>query len=370
MKSKKLAKDILALADIKIDGNRPWDIKVHNDKFYDRVMSRGSLGLGESYMDGWWDCDQMDELFAHILKARLDMKIRNNWRLALRVTQAVIFNMQNLRRARKVGEVHYDTGNDLYQKMLDKRMTYTCGYWKDATNLDDAQEAKYDLACRKIGLKAGDKILDIGGGWGSFARFAAKKYGAETIAITISKEQTELGKKLCEGLPIEIRFQDYREVNETFDHIVSFGMIEHVGCKNYREYMRIIHKNLKDDGFFLLHTIGGNRSVRATDAWISKYIFPNSMLPSIKQLATSFEGLFVMEDWHNFSAHYDKTLMAWFANFDRAWPELKEKYGDRFYRMWKYYLLACAGSFRARRNQLWQIVLSKHGVLGGYESVR
>lgn len=214
-------------------------------------------------------------------------------------------------------------------------------------------------------------MLDIGGGWGSFGKFAAEKYGAQTMAITVSKNQVELGRKLCQGLPVEIRLQDYREVNDgPYDHIVSFGMFEHVGSRNYRTYMEVVRRNLKDGGLFLLHTIGGNRSVRVTDPWISKYIFPNSMLPSIKQIGAAIEGLFVMEDWHNFGAHYDKTLMAWYANFERAWPALKEKHGERFYRMWKFYLLASAGTFRSRRNQLWQIVLSPNGVLGGYKSIR
>ena len=254
--------------------------------------------------------------------------------------------------------------------MLDKRLTYTCGYWRTANNLDEAQEAKLDLVCRKLGLKSGQSVLDIGGGWGSFAKFAAEKYGAKVTVVTVSKEQVELGQKLCAGWPVTFLLQDYREVKGKFDQIVSLGMIEHVGYKNYRTYMEVAERCLAADGLFLLHTIGGNESAKSTEPWIAKYIFPNSMLPSIKQLGQSIEGLFVMEDWENFSAYYEPTLMAWFANFDRHWPELKDKYGDRFYRLWKYYLLSCAGSFRARKNQLWQIVLSKQGVPGGYKSIR
>jgi len=237
-------------------------------------------------------------------------------------------------------------------------------------NLDEAQEAKLDLVCRKLKLKRGQKVLDIGCGWGSFARFAAEKYKVKVVGITISKEQVDLGRGLCKGLPVEIRLQDYREVDEKFDHVVSLGMFEHVGYKNYRAYMNVVNRCLKDDGMFLLHTIGGNTSVKSFDPWIGKYIFPNSMLPSIKQIAQAAEGLFVMEDWHNFGADYDKTLMAWWRNFEKAWPSLKRKYDDRFYRMWRFYLLACAGTFRARKNQLWQVVFSKRGILGGYDAVR
>jgi len=284
--------------------------------------------------------------------------------------KAKMVNLQTPSRAFKVGEQHYDVGNDLYAAMLDKRLVYTCGYWKAAQTLDEAQEAKLDLVCRKLGLKAGQRVLDIGCGWGSFAKFAAEKYGVHVVGVTISKEQIALGQKLCEGLPVELRFQDYRDVNEQFDHIVSLGMFEHVGIKNYRTYMEVAARCLKDDGLLLLHTIGNNTSNTAGDAWISKYIFPNSILPSAAQITKAYEDIFVMEDWHNFGAYYDLTLMAWFQNIDRAWPQLKDKYNDRFYRMWKYYLLSCAGSFRARRIQLWQIVLSKKGVPGGYQPIR
>jgi cyclopropane-fatty-acyl-phospholipid synthase len=278
--------------------------------------------------------------------------------------------MQSVRKAFEVGEKHYDIGNDLYSRMLDKRMVYTCGYWKEAQNLDQAQEAKLDLVCRKIGLKPGQKVLDIGCGWGSFAKFAAEKYNAKVVGVTISKEQAEFASKLCNGLDVEIRIQDYRSVNEQFDHIVSLGMFEHVGYKNYKTFMRTAHKCLKDGGLFLLHTIGGNESVVSTDPWVHKYIFPNGMLPSIKQIGESIENLFVMEDWHNFGTYYDKTLQAWYENFKAHWNEISDKYNERFYRMWTYYLLMSAGAFRARSTQLWQIVLSKDGVSGGYKSIR
>ncbi|MEX0918474.1 MAG: cyclopropane fatty acyl phospholipid synthase [Candidatus Paceibacterota bacterium] len=372
--AQKIVKKILAEADIKINGDRPQDLQVKNEKLFSRVLAGGSLALGESYMDGWWDAKELDEFFNKVLSADLGRKIVPSLQLLSEVIKSRILNPQRKSKAFEIGEQHYDVGNDLYSKMLDGRMTYTCGYWKDldqvSENLDKAQEAKLDLVCRKIGLKKGDRVLDIGCGWGSFAKFAAEKYGAEVVGITISKEQIELGREMCKGLPVDLWLMDYRDVKEEFDHIVSLGMFEHVGQKNYREYMEIAHKCLKDGGFFLLHTIGGNRSVISADPWIGKYIFTNSMLPSIKQVGESTEGLFIMEDWHNFSFYYYPTLLAWFHNFEKAWPNLKDKYGDRFYRMWKYYLMASAGSFKSRKNQLWQVVLSKNGVPGGYQSVR
>lgn len=369
---KEKAQKILASADVQINGNRSWDIIVHDERFYRRALLGGSLGLGESYMDGWWDCRQLDEFIFKIMAAKLSNKVKGSSDLVLYLASRVV-NNQTKRKAFEVGRKHYDIGNDLYMAMLGGRMAYTCGYWSGnpgVTSLDEAQEAKLDLVCRKLDLRAGQKILDIGCGWGSFAKFAAEKYGVSVVGITISKEQAALATKLCRGLQVEIRVQDYRDVREKFDHIVSLGMFEHVGYKNYRTYMEIVSGLLNDGGLFLLHTIGGNHSASGTDPWIDKYIFPNGMLPSIKQIGVSIENIFVMEDWHNFGVDYDKTLMVWEENFKKNWDSFKINYSERFYRMWNYYLLSCAGSFRSRHNQLWQIVLSKNGVPGGYESVR
>ncbi|OGG78477.1 cyclopropane-fatty-acyl-phospholipid synthase [Candidatus Kaiserbacteria bacterium RIFCSPLOWO2_01_FULL_52_12b] len=362
--------NLLKKADVTIGGNRPQDITVHDECLFNRVIRYGTLGLGESYMDGWWDANALDVFIHRVLTARLDRAVESNIASFFMFVKSVLFNRQSRSHSFEVGEAHYDLGNDLYEAMLDKRMVYTCGYWKYATTLDEAQEAKLNLVCKKISLKRGDRILDIGCGWGSFAKYAAEKYGASVIGITVSVEQAALARELCKGLSVEIRVQDYREVREQFDHIVSLGMFEHVGYKNYRNYFDMARRCLKDDGLFLLHTLGGNNSVRSGELWMEKYIFPNGMLPSIAQIGKTIERVFVMEDWHNFGIDYDKTLLAWFKNFDAAWPKLREKYGDRFYRMWKYYLLSCAGAARAREMQLWQIVLSKNGVPGGYRPVR
>ncbi len=360
---------LLHLADIQINGTRAWDIQIHDDRVFARTLAQGSLGFGEAYMDGWWDSDALDQMLTHIFHANIQDRIKPLQAL-LPALYARLLNPQRKSKAFEIGERHYDVGNDLYQRMLDKRMVYTCGYWKEAQTLDEAQEAKLDLVCRKIGLQKGMRVLDIGCGWGSFAKFAAEKYGAQVVGITVSKKQIALGQKMCAGLPVELRYQDYRDVTGEFDRVVSLGMFEHVGYRNYTTYMEVVHRVLPDHGIFLLHTIGGNRSVHATDPWIEKYIFPNSMLPSIAQIASSIKGLFVMEDWHNFGTDYDKTLQQWHANFERAWPDLKEKYVERFARMWRFYLLSSAATFRSRRNQLWQIVLSKGGLIDGYQSIR
>ena len=337
MFAKQTIEQLLKYANIALNGSEPWDIQVHNEQLYKRVISGGSLAFGESYMEGWWTSDQLDETIARIHKANLTKKIGISPALVWLYISSFLTNTQNEKRAKIVGEQHYDLGNDLYEAMLDKRMVYTCGYWKNATNLDEAQEAKLDLICKKIGLKKGMTVLDIGCGWGSFAKFAAEKYGAVVTGITVSKEQIEFAKKQTEGLPVTFELKDYRCITGKYDRVVSIGMIEHVGYKNYRTYMKIVHRVLSEAGIFLLHTIGTNVSVKHTDPWIEKYIFPNGMLPSASQLTKAYEKLFVMEDWHNFGTDYDKTLMAWFNNFDSAWESLKNNYENRlngkFYNM-------------------------------------
>lgn len=356
-------------ADIRIDGDRPWDIQVHNNDFYSRLLAQGSLGLGESYMESWWDCEQLDAFFYRLLLADLDHKVTGIMRIWSHV-KSRLFNLQKPARAYEIGYKHYDIGNDLFENMLDDHMMYSCGYWRQADNLNQAQIDKLNLIFKKIDLQPGMRVLDIGCGWGGAARFAARRYGVEVVGLTVSQAQQSYAKKLCQGLPVDIRLQDYRELNEQFDRIYSVGMFEHVGYKNYLEYFKMVKRNLVDDGLFLLHTIGGNHSVTYTDPWISRYVFPNSMIPSAQQINASSEGMLVLEDWHNFGADYDTTLMAWYKNFTDSWNRIKENYNDVFFRQWRYYLLSCAGSFRARKNHLWQCVFSANGQLGGYQSIR
>ncbi len=362
----KLMLELLESAAIRVNGEQPWDMQLHDASLPERVFSLGNLGLGEAYMDGHWEADKLDEFFDRILNARLDAKVKP-LRLAFHALRTRLINRQNRKRAWKVGKVHYDLGNEFYAAMLDARMTYTCGYWSGgAQTLAQAQEAKLDMICRKLQLQPGMRLLDIGCGWGSLMGFAAEHYGVQCVGVTISQEQTAWAQERYRGLPLEFRLQDYREVNEPFDRIASVGMFEHVGRKNHRTFMEVAHRCLADDGLFLLHTIGKNTREGTPDAWIDKYIFPNGDLPSIGQLGDAFDALFVVEDLHSFGADYDKTLMAWYANFEAAWPRFSEELGERFHRMWRYYLLSCAGAFRARDIQLWQWVLTKDGLRGGY----
>jgi cyclopropane-fatty-acyl-phospholipid synthase len=361
---------LLARAEIELNGSRPWDIQVHNPDLYRRVLAHGSVGLGEAYMDGWWDAEQLDEFFCRVMRARIDTKVREDLPTLLSAAKASLLNLQNRKRSKTVAEQHYDLGNDFYQAMLDPRMQYTCAYYQGTDDLNVAQEKKLDLMCKKLRLRPGERVLELGCGFGGFAKFAAERYGCRVTAYNISAEQVAYARDACKGLPVEIMHADYREARGTYDKVASIGMCEHVGYKNYRTLMEVVHRSLPDGGLFLLHTIGTNVSVTRSDPWFMKYIFPNSMLPSPPQLTNAAESLFVLEDWHNFGTHYDKTLLAWHRNFLAHWPQFAERYGERFKRMWEYYLLSFAGAFRARSTQLWQVVLSKNGIRGGYESVR
>lgn len=356
-------------AGVRINGPNPWDMRINDQRTYQRIMSHGSIGAGEAYMDGWWDCDQVDEFFTRVLKTGMNRPVERRGAMMLYL-MARLQNLQTPRRSRKVAHSHYDLSPTLYASMLDRRMIYSCGYWANADTLDDAQEHKLDLVCRKLQLEPGMHLLDIGCGWGGAAKFVTERYGVQVTGITVSEEQGQIARKNCAGLPVEILVDDYRSLTGHYDRIMSIGMFEHVGYKNYRTYFEIVRKLLKPEGLFLLHTIGSNTTERVTDSWIEKYIFPNSLLPSAVQITNSLENLFVIEDWHSFGADYDRTLMCWYHNFSTAWPELGQHYDERFKRMWEYYLLMCAGSFRARVNQLWQLVLSPEGISGGWRSVR
>ncbi len=360
---------LLNIAGITINGDKPWDIQVHNPKVYARILTQGALGLGETYMDGWWTCEQIDTFVQRIYDADLPSRVAN-WVDRAELLAAILINPQSGSRAFTVGKHHYDIDNDLYQAMLGQRMIYSCGYWKNARNLDEAQEAKLDLVCRKLFLEPGMRVLDIGCGWGGAAEFAAERYQVEVVGVTVSEQQANAARQRCKDLPVTIELQDYKAIEGRFDRIFSLGMFEHVGFKNYPAYMRFVASHLDEDGLFLLHTVGANYTDRIANSWVEKYIFPNSMLPSIAQIGKAAENLLVMEDWQNFGPDYEKTLLAWFRNFDACWSRLKYHYDQRFYRMWQYYLLSFAGAFRARENQLWQIVFSRKGRRLRYDSPR
>jgi cyclopropane-fatty-acyl-phospholipid synthase len=359
-RARELCGDLLAHADIHLDGDRPWDIQIHDDRLWTRILRDGSLGFGESFVDGWWDSAALDQTVDRLCRAHLRDHVKDSWVLIAHAVKARLLNMQSTTRSVGNGQHHYDIGNDLYEAMLDPRMLYTCAYWHGADNLNDAQTRKLELVATKIGLRPGMKILDLGCGWGGFAAYAAER-GATVTGFTVSAEQVAWAKAKYAHLPVDFRQEDYRNATGSYDAVVSIGLMEHVGPKNYRGYFELVDRVLAPGGVAFVHTIGGNKTTAHIEPWFDRYIFPNAVLPTLAAIVSAAQGLFIVEDVHNIGEHYDPTLMAWWKNFDAAWPKLEARYGKAFYRMWKYYLLGCAGGFRARETQLFQLVFTRQG---------
>ena len=348
------------------------DIIIHDNRFYDRVFKDGSLGLGESYMLGWWDAKNktLDDIFYCICRENLrkeltELSFLSKLRIGLSWLYNYYFPVRTIEDSKLVATKHYDLNKEIYEAMLEP-MIYSCGYFKSPNNtLLEAQINKMELIKNKLKIKPGMRILDIGCGWGELAAYLAKD-NIFVDAITNSNEQYKYAKEKFENDYARFYLCDYREFKPAYEYdaIVSVGMFEHVNSNNYVEFMDIVHRFLKSQGLFLLHTIGSIKTNIVGDEWIAKYIFPNSCLPSLAQIATSSERFFVIEDVHNFGLHYDKTLMLWYKNFSTKYKDFNDKLekplNNEFYRMWTYYLLSCAGSFRARKNQLYQVVLSKN----------
>ncbi len=369
--AKKLVTNLFNSAGVKINGDNPWDIQVNNDRFYRRTL-RGSLGFGESYMDGDWDVQQLDELFSRIIRTNLTgsgmVKINRLW-LDLK---SRLVNLQSRRGSMAIVETHYDLDHQLYEKFLGPYNQYTCCFFKRATTLEDAEKEKLEMLCNKLALGPEDKVLDIGCGWGGFARYAAETRGCHVTGVSISTEQIAYAREFTDGLAVDIVKADYRDLPDIypaghFDKVLICGMIEHVGYKNYRGIMLVIDQVMKDDGHFLLHTIGNSQDTTVCDPWLEKYIFRNSMLPSIAQLAGAFQDIFVVQAWENYGHYYAPTLAAWYEKFERNWDSIKEikalkPFDEKFRRMFDYYLLSCKAGFETEFINLWQVVLTKKGL--------
>ena len=366
-------------SEIEINGPNRCDIQIRDPRFYNRLMSDGSLGLGESYMDAWWDVEDLEEFLYRILLWR--HKHFNSpqlrWARIWFDVKRFLFNLQTPLRAKRVIDVHYDLPADLYQDMLGETMAYSCAYWKDANSLDQAQRNKLDLICRKLELRPSDRVLDLGCGFGSFSRYAAENYGCSVVAVTLSNSQAGYAREFCKNLPVEIYVTDYRNVAEysggkNFDKVASIAMFEAIGRKNFRSHMEIINQVLPETGIWLLHTIGDN--ICSSDPWLEKYIFPNGELPTVGQISDSIRALFDLEDFHNFGLDYQRTLAAWEVNFRKKWEVIQDRnvklFTERFFRMWIYYLKSCQAAFRSRNMLLWQLVMSKGYFSQGYQSVR
>lgn len=356
--SKNICLRILDDAQVPVNTDERMSLRVHNERLWDRILHQRQLGFAESYMDGWWDCDAIDEMLTRLLSIDVLSILKPSLALAGRVAKSSLLNRQTKSRAFKNARHHYNFGNDLYSRMLDSELIYSCGYWKDASNLEEAQRAKLDLICRKLHLEPGMRILDIGSGWGGFLRYATSHYGVTAVGISPAENQIEYARTKSKDLPIEFLQMDYRDLQGSFDRIVSVGMMEHVGPKNLKTFFNKCDELLAPNGVMLHHTISSNISKLVTDPFFDKYIFPGGVLPSLAQISSAIENKFIVEDVHNFGPDYDRTLLEWHKNINSHWSEIPE-YVERFRRMWNYYLLSSAAGFRARNLQLLQMVFRK-----------
>ena len=351
--------ELFRKADIRVNGSRPWDIQVHNKKFFSRLLKDGSIALGESYVDGWWDCKQIDQFVYRLLKNNILSKLHMSFINKAYNLRVKLLNLQSKKKAKKNVSFHYNLGNDLFEATLGKYMSYSCAYWKNAKNLDQAQKNKMDLICKKLKLKKGMNVLDIGYGWGGFAKFAADKYRVKVVGLTLSQDQYLYALTYCRDSNVEIRVEDYRDHKGQYDRVVCIEMMEHVGPKNHRDFMECVHNNLKKDGLFLLQSISTSVSAKRNDPWIDKYIFPGTVPLSAKQITTASEGLFYIADWHDFTEDYHKTMLEWHKNFKKNWKDINQNYDEQFYRLWEFYLLCCPATALAKTYHLWQVVFAR-----------
>jgi cyclopropane-fatty-acyl-phospholipid synthase len=362
-RAERIVTTLLEQAGVAVDGTRPWDIRIHNPEVYSRVLRQRNLGLGEAYMEGWWDCERLDELFFRLCAVELDVWSQKKLSVLWSALLDRLLNRQSRRASRTVARRHYDLGNDMFLAWLCPHNQYSCAYFSASDDLEAAQRRKLDLIARKLDVRPGHSVLDIGCGWGGLSAYLAEHHGCTVTGVNISREQVAYARSqaAARGLPVEIVEADYRDLTGAFDRIVSVGMFEHVGQKNHRTFLRVVSRCLRRGGAFLLHAIAANVSGTGCDPWIRRYVFPGGELPSLAHIARAAEGLFVIEDAHNLGPHYDRTLMAWNERFQAAWPGLRERFPERFRRMWEYYLLSCAGAFRARTLQVWQLVMTHPG---------
>jgi cyclopropane-fatty-acyl-phospholipid synthase len=352
----------LAAADIEIDGHRPWDIRVNDPAFYLRMMPNPAFQIGQTYMDGMWDCDAIDEMVFKLIASRVYAQHEKGGVFHLRNALARVRNMQSRARAGEVALAHYDLDLDLYRGMLDETLTYTCAYWDaPGATLADAQRAKLRLICDKLELKPGQTLLDIGCGFGGLAAFAAEHYGVKTLGVTNSQQHCTVARTLYPHL--ELALMDYRELpalGRRFDAVASVEMIEAVGPKNFTTYFDVVSQCLAPRGAFLLQSFISPASRFVCNEWFDRYIFPNGVVPSFPQLhAASAMTFGAPTDVHELGLHYPSTLLAWDRNLRATWPRLRSRNDERFRRMWHFYLTSLAGVFRAEDLRLCQVLYRK-----------
>lgn len=350
----------------------PLHLQIHNPNTYDRILAFGTLGFCEAYMEGWWDeaNNNLIELIGLFYRSNVYAKARDKVTiaLALKVIQQRLRTLPVLiQNSRRNVQHHYDLGNDFYQLFLDPTLTYSCGYRVHETDsLEQMQLQKYDLICRKLALKPGETLIDIGCGWGGMLIYAAERYGVSGTGITLSVEQAKLAQERIEqrGLTdkIKIVIADYREIKGQYDKFVSIGMFEHVGKGNFATFMQKAADLLTPNGVGMLHTIV-TQSQERNGAWVDKYIFPGGYAPQLHELTHElWAAKLKVAHCENLKPHYAETLKRWAQNFtgnrDRI-TALSETYDERFLRMWYLYLQSFEASFRYGGLHVYQLLFFK-----------
>jgi cyclopropane-fatty-acyl-phospholipid synthase len=350
---------VLRTAGIHLGGDQPWDVQVTDPRFYSSVLLRGSLGFGESYMRGWWHVEDLEEVAYRLSRAGLHWVARALPPHLVALAAASFSNRQTRTDSVNLVDRHYNLGNDLFRGFLGRSMVYSCAYFDDTESLDRAQELKLDLICRRLGLKAGERLLDIGGGWGEFARHAALHYGCHVTSINIADEQIRHARERCAGLPVEIVKCDYRDLRGSFDKVAVIAMLTHVGHSNYRRFMTIVHDCLATGGRVLVETLGSRISKVNCEPWTNRYIFPGGVVPSLRQIDRAADGLLARTEVTEFGHHYVPTLRSWNANLHASWPQLAGRYPETTRLMLGYFFLTVAGAFRAGHLKYWHVQLQK-----------
>lgn len=340
-------------------------ITIKTKKAFEDIMNQLSLGFGENYINGQIEVEGNLQEVLRLESLPHLKKVKPPLSVIKEIALHRLMTLNSIKQSKKNIEAHYDLGNDFYKLFLDESLTYSCGYFKDWSNdtLEQAQQNKYELITRKIDLKSGDRVVDIGCGWGGFLIYAAKKADIKGIGCTISKNQYEYAKDKIKELKlnnkIEVVYEDYRNIKGKFNKFVSIGAYEHIG-KNYAfMFFNKLKEILEDGAFGLLHTIGHNKPMQ-TDPFTTKYIFPGGYLPSLEELVRKIGYVdFYTIDVENLRPHYAKTIDNWIDRFVKNKNRVLEMFDEKFVRMWWLYLNGAAEAFKYGDGQLYQILFTK-----------
>ena len=336
-------------------------IRLKNKSTLSKILRNPYLNLGETYMDSSWDLDgaSLRDLL-NLFRRNVDQQSPNT---GVKALFSLLQSWNTLRSS--VGNIkhHYNLDEELFSGFLDEDMHYSCAYFGEGVqSLEDAQQSKCRHLMQKLRLSPGDHVLDIGCGWGSLAMYLAENADVNVTGITLSDAQVEVARRRSHERnlqdKVDFNLQDYRTHDGKYDAIVSVGMFEHVGRRNFRTYFKKVYEMLKDDGIAVIHTIGNYTYPQATNPWIERYIFPGGYIPSLSEVMRAIElaGL-VTSDIEVWRRHYARTLEQWNERFQRIRERIKQKYDERFCRMWEFYLSACQSAFEESDLVVYQIQL-------------